>query len=106
MANLAQSAVTVNDRYVTVAGTGGIRNVVDATLVLTGQGGTTNQIPATLFGLSRIEAVLSARGDDSLIYRADASYDGTYLVLANAASGAAADITDTVRVVVSGIRTA
>lgn len=104
MANLAASAVSINRSYVTVAGTDGIRSVVDATLTLTGQGGTTNLIPVSLLGLSSAESVLSARGDDSLIYRADVSYDGKSIVLANAASGAPSDITDTIRVVVSGVR--
>lgn len=57
MANLAPSAVTVNDWYYANARTGSKRKVVDATLVLTGQGGVTNQILASLFGLRTIDEV-------------------------------------------------
>lgn len=104
MADLAQSAVSVNVRYKTVAAYDGIRKKVDATLTLTGHGGNTNKIPASLFGMSRIEAVHSARSS-TLQYVSAPSLDGSYLTLClvQGATGAPADITDTVRLVVEGI---
>lgn len=104
MANLASSAVTVNRRFKTVGCQDGNLVVVDATLVLTGQGGLTNKIPKGLFGLSTILEVSSVRGDDSTLYLGAPSYDGENVVLVTnqAANGTPADVTDTIRLLVSG----
>lgn len=101
MANLASSAVTINDQW-SEGGTNSRRyNVYDATLVLTGQGGTTNKILASLFYMNNIVEVKSARSSANALVMASPSYDGTYIIL-TASSGAAADVTATVRLVVKG----
>jgi len=111
MADLAASAVTIEDSW-TAGGISSKRHVeMIATLVLTGQGTTTNQILATALGLTKIERCGNAVGDgNDLIYPAVPNYAGTAILLmavTNATDGtraAPADITDTVRIFVSGYR--
>lgn len=77
MANLAQSAVTSNEVW--YDGRNRKLKFVDATLVLTGQGGLTNLIPASLFGMSKIVDVQSARDSNNNPVTARASYVGNYV---------------------------
>lgn len=104
MANLAASAVTINASYNTGEFFGARQRYVNATCVLTGQGGATNKIPASVFGLSKIRTVLLCVGSDNVIYVAAPLYDesGVGISLVNGASGAPADLTATVRLVVTG----
>lgn len=85
MANLAQTAVVVNDVW-KEGGTSSRRfKAVDATLTLTGQGGLTNLILAALFGMSKIVQVRNARNASSVVYEAVPSYSGASVVLSPAA---------------------
>lgn len=109
MADLASSAVTINatnklgDRW-------GKQTYVEiqATVVLSGQGSTSNKILASAFGLDNIKKVDNVVTDSNTIYPACPSYDGTYVLLADAADATAtnhvnaADLTDTVKMVVYG----
>lgn len=106
MANLADSAVTVLDSY-TDGGISSKRHVVQfVDVVLTGQGGTTNKILASNFGLAKIEASDSARySDNSVIPKISPSYDGTFLLIGDPATGIPADLTGiTIRMRISGYR--
>lgn len=101
MANLASSAVTINATW-TESGTNGRKwNVWDVTLVLTGQGGTTNKILASLFEMTNIVDVTASRSSANALIAAAPSYDNTFLIM-TATSGAAADVTATVRLIVKG----
>jgi hypothetical protein len=81
---------------------------IRATVVLSGQGSTTNKIAASAFGLSSIIKVENVVTDSNTVYPASPSYDGTYVLLANAADDTvanhvvAADLTDTVKMVIYG----
>lgn len=86
MANLAQTAVTINEIYYSGARVGSKRKVVDATLVLTGQGGGTNLIAASLFGLTTIDQIVGFRDSNGLPYLASPSYDGTGILIAQRAA--------------------
>lgn len=111
MANLAQSAVTIEASW-PAGGTNGKRHTeMIATLVLSGQGGATNLIPASVFGLAKIERCGNAIGDgNDLVYPAAPKYDGSAIYLTalvnatDATRAAPADITDTVRLFLSGYR--
>lgn len=103
MANLAASAVTLEEEW-TEGDLNGKRFVTKKLkLVLTGQGGATNKILASVLDFAKIlkSQPASADGDDH-IYVAAPSYDGSYLQLKASATDALADITDTIRVVVTG----
>lgn len=108
MADLAASAVTVNDAW-TEGGTSGKRiRCLDVTLVLTGQGTTTNKIPASVLRLKSILTAEGFRRDSNEAILALPSYDGSSLLLIDLAAAAGAshdnpsDITDTIRGVVTG----
>lgn len=88
MANLAQSAVTINEWYYDGARVGSKRKVIDATLVLTGQGGGTNLIAASLFGLTTIDRVEGFRDSNGVAYVATPSYDGTGILILQRAAQA------------------
>lgn len=104
MANLAATAVTIDDAHNMVGFYGGKRRHVAATLVLTGQGGATNLIPADLFGLAKIYEAHSCRGSDNVIYVVAPLYNGSAvgISLVNGASGAPADLSATIKLVVVG----
>lgn len=109
MANLAQSAVTVLNKYEESTRQGRYQHtVVRATAVLSGQGTTTNKIAATAFGLNSFVDCSNAVTDGNTIYPAVVSYDGTAILLANQAGATAAehvnpvDVTDTIRITVKG----
>lgn len=81
MANLAVSAVAIQEVYKT-GGTNGRRyKAVDAILTLTGQGGLTNLILASLFGMSKITEVRDARTSANVPVSARPAYDGSSVVL-------------------------
>ena len=109
MADLASSAVTVTSRR--PMGDKQSRRLYDevrATVVLSGQGSTSNKILASAFGLSSIIKVDNVVTDGNTIYPATPSYDGTYVLLAGANNATAAnhvvaaDLTDTVKMVIYG----
>ena len=102
MANLAQSAVAVNEVYKSDGPSARKFKVVDATLTLTGQGSLTNLIPATLFGMTYIHAVDAARDSSSNIVPAAPSYDCKNIVLGASAAETPADFTGILRLTVRG----
>lgn len=87
MAALASSAVTINSAKL-YKGLGGVEErVLNVSLALTGQGGATNSIDATTLGLTKFTSCSNfIASDDSLIYRAAISADGSKLLLAATAS--------------------
>lgn len=108
MAALASSAVTVVRSWYEPA-TGVRLTTKHLTLVLTGQGGATNTIDASTLGFTKMLTTSNAiADDDGFIYPASISYDGSKLLLIDASGATDAtrdvptDITDTVRVVVTG----
>lgn len=113
MADLAATAVVVNNVW-KEGGTISRRFLVkDVTLTLTGQGGTTNQIPASLFGMSEIVDVRGARTSADALVVASPDYTGDNILLGPTSLeatgdaetlpiGTAADFTGTVRLVVVG----
>lgn len=103
MANLAQSAVTINDTWIEGSSPSRRYTAVEATMVLTGQGGGTNLILAALFGMTYIFEVKSMRST-SKNYIAAPAYDhtGINICALSADTGAFADISDTVKCVVIG----
>lgn len=109
MANLAASAVTIERSWTEAGVNGKDLSARQVTLVLTGQGGSTNKILATVLGLSKIEqAHAFVKSDDTKMYPATPSYDGSFLCLndltqaTDANRALPADITATVRGVVKG----
>lgn len=108
MAALASSAVTINKSWLEQRLGSMQIKCREVTLVLTGQGGTTNTIPASVLGLTSIEEVSNAVSDGNTIYPCAPSYDGTAVIVSDAASATAAnhinaaDLTDTVRLIVKG----
>ena len=101
MADLAASAVTVQKTWY-----GGLGKEIKhrrLTLVLTGQGTAANAIPAAALQLNRLEGpVVLTKSDNSAIVIGAPSYDGSQLLLKNAASNAPADYTGTFEGVISG----
>lgn len=110
MAALANGAVTVLDSFLEVTvPLERRRHVKHVEVVLTGQGGAANTISAANFGFNTIfEVSLVQTDDNSAVYAAAPSYDGTKLFLydlsnaTDASRDAPADITDTVRFVIKG----
>ena len=104
MANLAESAVTLVDSW-TDGGISSKRHVEAIyDLVLSGQGGTTNKILASALGLTKVERCGNAvKNDNTVIYTAVPSYDGTYIAL-GIGTETPADVTATVRIFVAGFR--
>jgi hypothetical protein len=109
MADLAASAVTILRAW----SEGGMANkdlsCRQVQLVLTGQGTSANKIPASVLGLAKIEqATLFVVSDNSKVYPAAPSADGTFLLLTNpdqatdANRANPADITGTLIGVVKG----
>lgn len=103
MANLAQSAVVIEDIWSEGNTNGRKFKCVRAVLTLTGQGGATNLIPAALFGISRIIEVASATKSDGTNLVAGPDYLGANLSFYTAVHGSPTDETATARVVVKGI---
>jgi len=110
MADLAQSAVTIERAWTEGGPSGKDLSCRQVTLVLTAQGTLTNKIPAAVLSLQKIEQASPAQTDDnSALYLAAPSYDGANLLLYDVSNGtdatrdAPADITDTLRLVVKGI---
>jgi len=103
MANLAQSAVTIEDTW-TEGGTNGRRYLVKAVkLVLTGQGGATNLIPASLFGMTKVWDVRAGRDSSNGLVLAAPSYDRTSIHTFDVdGAGAPVDLAATVRLTVVG----
>ena len=103
MANLASSGVTINRSWTEGGVTGKEVSCRQVTLVLTGQGTTTNTIPASVLSLTKIEqASHFVKSDNTVIYHATPSYDGSVLLLSVVAADTPADITATIRGVVKG----
>lgn len=111
MADLASSAVTILETYEVGDRFGKRRSArLRVQLVLTGQGGTTNKISAEALGLEEITMVTNAVSDGNTIHPAAVAYDGSAVLLAaltqatDANRANAADLTDTVRLTVEGIK--
>lgn len=103
MANLAASAVVEVSSWSSAGTNGRLLANRKLTLTLTGQGGATNKILASTLGFTKIQSATPAVGDgNDHIYVASPSYDGTFLLLKASATDAPADITDTVRLTVTG----
>jgi len=109
MADLAASAVTITGNHAIPDKSGRkIYSEIEATVVLSGQGSTSNKVLASAFGLASIKKVEPVVTDSNTIYPAAPSYDGTYILIADAANATAtnhvngADLTDTVKMVVYG----
>lgn len=82
MADLAASAVTLDNSWSEGSVTGKRRLVKELTIVLTGQGDATDTIDAATLGLTKIEESTPAIvSDDSKIYLTRPSYDGSVLFL-------------------------
>jgi len=75
---------------------------VKALIVLSTQGGTSGDIPASLFGLSKIFEVENPVGSDDKSYMIGPSYDGSQIYSYTALSGAPANISGTIRLIVKG----
>lgn len=110
MANLASSAVTVENAW-NAGGINGKRHVeMIVTLVLTGQGDGTDKILASALGLSKVERCGNAvLDDDSIVYVASPSYDGSHILLVDPTEATDANrvpvaVTGTVRLFVAGYR--
>jgi len=109
MAALASSAVTVvNAGYQVMLG-GPRLTIKRLTLVLTGQGGSSNTIDASTLGFTSMLSCSNATADDNgFLYPAMVSYDGSKIHLTDmsnatdATRDVPADITDTVRITVTG----
>jgi hypothetical protein len=114
MADLTSSGVTVERSWTEGGPSGKLLSARQVTLVLAAAGGTTagNQIPATVLGFKKIlDASLFVASDNSNVFQASPSYDGTLLVLLDSENATAtnhnnpfgaAGITATVRGVVRG----
>lgn len=103
MANLAASAVTVNNTWTEGSRNGRRFLVKDVTLALTANGSLANNIPASLFGMTKIDYSRSFRDSSSNVLSTAPSYDGSYLVFATAeTAGTPIDQTATVRGIVAG----
>lgn len=107
MADLAASAVTVDEVYES-EGLNGKRHIVkELTLTLTGQGSTTNKITADVLGFDKIIDSSHAITDDNTVICAVRSYDGSYLILGDSDGSAGqspVDITNVIRVRVTGTK--
>lgn len=103
MGDLAATAVTEISSWSSAGTNGRLLSNRKLTLVLTGQGTLTNKIAAETLGFTKIQSASPAIADgNDHIYVASPSYDGAYLVLKASATDALADITDTVRLTVTG----
>lgn len=107
MAALASGAVTVHESTM-IPGTKPIR-IKRLTLVLTGQGGASNTISASTLGFVRLLGCTNATADDDgFLYPAMVSYDGSKLFLTDMSGATDAtrdvptDITDTIRITITG----
>lgn len=84
MANLASSAVVVNNSYL-FGGTVGKRTIMrNLTLTLTGQGGSTNLITAAVLGFNKIEGCTNGYASPATVvscYPAVPAPDGSALYL-------------------------
>lgn len=102
MANLAASAVTVNDSWWVNTVPGGKVMVRDVTLVLSAMGSATNKIEASTLRFNKILDVSPAvKSDNSEALPASPSYDQS-LVLLYADAHTPADATGTYRMLVTG----
>lgn len=111
MAALASTAVTVVNATNLVALGSPRLTMKRLTLVLTGQGGATNTIGATALGFTSLLSCSNATADDDgFLYPAMVSYDGSKIFLTDMSKNEAntatrdvpTDITDTVRILVTG----
>lgn len=104
MANLAASAVTIERAWTEGGTTGKELSCRQVTLVLTGQGDATDKILATVLSLTKIEQAGSfVKSDNTVVYKACPSYDGSMLLLTLAAAAdTPAAVTSTIRGVVKG----
>ena len=103
MSNLAQSAVVIERAWTEGGTTGKELSCRQVTLTLTGQGTTTNKILASVLSLTKIEqATHFVKSDNTVVYHAVPSYDGSMLLLSVVAADTPADITATIRGVVKG----
>lgn len=103
MANLTSAGVTINQTWASGTTPSRYFTSVDATLVLGGQGGGTNLIPAALFGLTHIYNVEAIRSSSKVYVGApDIAGAGVVLCALSTDTGAFADITDTIRLIVTG----
>lgn len=104
MANLASSAVALQNEW-TEASTMGHRHLFrTVVLTLTGQGDGTDKITAEALGLTTIHGCSVAMMDDGTPLIAASSYDGSYVLLfvQGATELLAAPTTGTVRITVNG----
>jgi len=111
MAALASSAVTVYKSGYQVMLGGARLTIKRLTLVLTGQGGSTNTIDASTLGFTEMLSCSNATADDDgFLYPAMVSYNGSKIFLTDMSKNEAntatrdvpTDITDTVRITVTG----
>lgn len=102
MANLAQSAVSIQEVYKTGGTSGRKYKAVDAILTLSGQGGLTNTIPVALFGMTKIKEVRNCRTSTSVIMPAAPSYDGSVVAIGAVGTGIPTDSSATVQLTVIG----
>lgn len=76
---------------------------VQASVVLSTQGGATNNIPASVFGLVRLTgSTCAGTSDNSAVYPAAPSADGSLLLIGGGSSNAPQDVSKTVIVTVEG----
>lgn len=109
MANLAQSAVSVTEKW-REGGTNSRKfKAVSATLTLTGQGTASagSLIPASLFGMNTIWSVRDAVASTNSLLVATPSYDRSSILIASAANAELLDFpatgfTGTVKLTVLG----
>jgi hypothetical protein len=105
MANLAQSAVTIERAWVEGGVSGKEISCRQVTLVLTAQGTVANKITKDVLALSKIEqATPFVKDNNAVSVLAFPSYDGSQLLLADlVTTGVPADFTGTFRGVVKGL---
>ena len=109
MADLAASAVTINDTWWDGDRWGKNKWLCrDVTLVLTGQGTDSNSITAAILGFSEIHQIDACMADDDRIQPGSPNYARTKILLYNVEVATDAnradpvDITDTIRLIVKG----
>jgi len=103
MANLAESAVVVDASWYEGGNQGKDFVAKRVTLTLTAQGTTANKIEAKTLGLVNInDCSALILSDNSKVYPAAPSADGTFLLIGAGASGAPADVTGTAKLLVRG----
>ena len=112
MADLATSAVTINDTWYEGDRAGKRKFFCrDLTLVLTGQGTDSNAIDAATLGFASISRVEDVRANGDTLQTGSPNYAGTKVLLyrmiqaTDATRQNPADITDTIHIVVKGRET-